>query len=29
MTNAADSIRHSVTVILQEVAALAVSETRR
>lgn len=29
MRYAADSIRHTVTVILEEVAALAVSETRR
>lgn len=29
MRYAADSIRHTVTVILKEVAALAISETRR
>jgi len=29
MRYAADSIRHTVTVILEEVAALAVSATRR
>jgi len=29
MRYAADSIRHTVTVILEEVAALAVSETKK